>query len=531
MSRVWKRVKSPTAVEMGIQAPSRPREMTPPTNSLRREVVSHAEVTGGIMSYFFIADVQTTTHSPSQQSSEEDEGWEVHFKRKQRPANAMEGHRVPQEQSHPSPPLDPRSGSPQIIWTPSGLVEVCRQCLRPGHMAADCQRGVTCRIFGGTGHKARQCHRTNLPQPHPRREIDSWPTIQQGLPGRKTRPPKDTRRAPLVSPERGRGLAKGDGGILASQRQHETVNVQQQQRKLARENKATSHIEHHHTHMGNLHLNMEENTEGKGKKKDPSSRKIDHLHTSLALDGDMVEGKEEMKTFTVASVTKIRGGFVEARTISAALKESLGGEWDWPVKEFRDGRFMLTCKSPAEAREIERFGELHFTTFSIKCEPWSADIWKVGPLDGEIRWLNVRRLPTFCWNRNSTGRVLKAVGDLLSVDRHGGAYVDDIRVLMRIRRGRTMPCIVWTDIGSRKYKVLVGMERGQAPLPWNGEEAGDIGVDMEEDDTGLHTAPPHPKKTQLQGKVKTQLQDRGSSEKGKSKLKEGRSDTNNFRRR
>ncbi|KAJ0971904.1 hypothetical protein J5N97_019863 [Dioscorea zingiberensis] len=200
----------------------------------------------------------------------------------------------------------------------------------------------------------------------------------------------------------------------------------------------------------------------------------------------MVEGKEEMKSYTVATVTEVRGGYVDNWKVSKALREILNGKWDWPVKEFKDGRMMITCKSPAEAGEMEKSGELHFPEFSMKCEPWSADIWRVGPADGKTRWLDVRRLLTFCWNRDSAGRVLKSVCDLLSVDRRGGCYVDDIRVLVRVRSRRTLPCIIWTNIGSRKYKVLVGMERGQDPLPWNGGEVGMIAADMEEENSGLH---------------------------------------------
>ncbi|KAJ0965163.1 hypothetical protein J5N97_026301 [Dioscorea zingiberensis] len=135
--------------------------------------------------------------------------------------------------------------------------------------------------------------------------------------------------------------------------------------------------------------NLQEKQEEKDQKM-KAKRKIEHLHASLALDSDMVAGKEEMETCTVATMTKIKEGFVTARKLSEALKESLEGNWDWPVKEFRDGRFMITCKSPEEAREIERSGELHFPAFTIKCAPWSADIWKVDLSRREIRWPDVR---------------------------------------------------------------------------------------------------------------------------------------------
>ncbi|KAJ0975525.1 hypothetical protein J5N97_017490 [Dioscorea zingiberensis] len=430
MSRVWRRKTSPVPATVGIQAPPRHhRGTTTAHNSPRRDGVTYAEVTGGAGGqHSFIMEALATTRSPPHLSSEDEErGWEdVHFKRKRR-----------DDERRASPPLGlcTRQGSPPYIRTPAGLVEVCGQCLKPGHMAAECRRAITCRSCGGTGHKGRNCPQrgSNHHQMMETKEIRR-PT-RHASPERRREPPGNPRQPELEKP---------------------------QQAKHPKEGHTTRLISHHHVIVEDPHkAGQPTKTAGPEKKKAPPSRKIEHLHSSLALDGDMVEGKEEMKIFTVATVTKIKGGFV-------------------------------TGRSPAEAREMEKSGELHFPTFTIKCNLWTADIWRIGPADGEIRWLDVRRLPTFCWNRDSAGRILKAIGDLLYVDRRGGSYVDDFRALVRIRRGRTMPCILWTSIGSRKYKVLVGMERGQEQLPWNGGEMGEIGDDMEEEEEGQN----HPKRSE-----------------------------------
>ncbi|KAJ0981187.1 hypothetical protein J5N97_009442 [Dioscorea zingiberensis] len=438
----------------GIHASPHPRR-TAASNSPRRDGVTFADVVWGEGSESFIAEALTTPVSPAPQqpSSDDERGWEdVHFKRHRR-------QRSEENKKHASPPLGARQGSPPYIRTPAGLVEVCGKCLKPGHMAAGCRRAVTCRTCGGVGHKAREYRRRGntsqqarnmeeiRPRAHythsehrreqPRREET---TTKQNQP-RRPEPAEKRRQTPDMHP--------------TQQRKHDRDGMLMKQS----------------TNLAYKKTNSEKVTVPK--------RKITHLHASLALDGDMVAGKEEMETFTVATITKIKEGYVTAKKLSEALKIALEGNWEWPVKEFREGRLMITCKSPMEAREIEKSGELHFPAFSIKCEPWSADIWKVGPADGEIRRLEIRRLPTFCWNRNSAGKVLKGVGDLLYVDRRGGYHVDDTRALVRVRGGRTMPCILWTNLGSRKYKILVGVERGQEPLPWNNGELGEISEDME----------------------------------------------------
>ncbi|KAJ0981272.1 hypothetical protein J5N97_009527 [Dioscorea zingiberensis] len=428
---------------------------------------------------FIMEALTTNPSSPTQLSSEDERGWEdVYFKRKHRVEDNR--HEAPAEQRRTSPPHGAR------------LVEVCGQCLKPGHMAADCKRAITCRVYGGIGHKGRECRR-RAPNHH------------------QTTGAAETKKITChASPERRREPPRTETQGTSNRRRPEP-EVHQEHLK---ERHTARTISHYHVKVEELHKAGHQKTHVEPEKKTaPTHRKIDHLHASLALDGDMVEGKEEMKTFTVATVTKVKVGFVTGRKMSMALQEFIGDGWEWPVKEFRDGRYLITCRSLAEAREMEKSGELHFPTFTMKCEPWTADIWKVGPADGEIRWLEVRRLPTFCWNRDSAGRVLKTIGDLMFVDRRGGCYVDDIRALVRIRRGRTMPCILWTNIGSRKYKVLVGMERGQDQLPWNGGELGEIGNDMEEEEEGKNQ--PKKPKSKQETKQKQGLSVNRRMEKGK----------------
>ncbi|KAJ0968081.1 hypothetical protein J5N97_024998 [Dioscorea zingiberensis] len=276
-------------------------------------------------------------------------------------------------------------------------------------------RAITCRKCGGTGHKGRNCRTRSNPHPTARRD-------EAQRPPRRSPPP--ARRSP--PPERSNTHARTERPVNPLPK--EAGPEEQHTAKPATP---------------------------------PTSKKVMEHHTSLVLDTNMMNGKEEMKAYTVATITKLNGGFVTPSAVSAELKSTLDNGWAWPVKEFRDGKLMIHCS----------------------CAPWTPDIWRCDGADGEIRWLEIRKMPTFCWNRDSAGKILKTIGDLIYVDVRGGMYVDDIRALVRVRRGRTMPCIIWTSIGSRKYRIVVGMERGQDPLPWcNDGDDGKITVDLEEGD-------------------------------------------------
>ncbi|KAJ0971271.1 hypothetical protein J5N97_019230 [Dioscorea zingiberensis] len=234
-------------------------------------------------------------------SSNDERVWEdVHFKRRRRSPE----HTNPAEK-RPSPPATaPRQGLPPYIKTPEGVIEVCGQCLRPGHMAAECRRAMTCQVCGGVGHRRRNCRQkgqTSRRPPETGREGRNWERHnhdhehRRPSPRRQEHPPRP----------------------MEDERAPPPASVQTMTHAAA-----------------------------------TATRKVAEHHTSLALDGRMMRGKEELKSFTVVTITKINGGFVIDSKFSAALKEALEMEWDWPVKELRDGRMMISCRSPEEAREL-----------------------------------------------------------------------------------------------------------------------------------------------------------------------------------
>ncbi|KAJ0964960.1 hypothetical protein J5N97_026098 [Dioscorea zingiberensis] len=155
MSKVWRREVTPEPEAVGIQAPPRPQGAT--HNSPRRDGDTYADAVDGLRPRSFIMEALATPMPPTHYS-EDDKGWDdVHFKRRQWPDENKRAHPVKTKRT--SPPLGPRQGSPPYIRTPAGLVEVCGQCLKPGHMAADCRRAITYRVCGGIGHKGSDCRR------------------------------------------------------------------------------------------------------------------------------------------------------------------------------------------------------------------------------------------------------------------------------------------------------------------------------------------------------------------------------------
>ncbi|KAJ0972778.1 hypothetical protein J5N97_020737 [Dioscorea zingiberensis] len=177
-------------------------------------------------------------------------------------------------------------------------------------MAAGCRRAVTCQVCGGVGHKARDCRRRSSSQQQQRGAEETRPVNRSSEHRRneeeRTNPP--------------RRLAPTEERCQAP----ETHPIQQ--RKYGRDGNPVSSS----TNMADKRTilettNLQEKREEKDKKVAAAKRKIEHLHASLALDSDIVAGKEEIETCTVATMTKIKEGFVTARKLSEALKESLEG--------------------------------------------------------------------------------------------------------------------------------------------------------------------------------------------------------------
>ncbi|KAJ0969632.1 hypothetical protein J5N97_022509 [Dioscorea zingiberensis] len=186
----------------------------------------------------------------------------------------------------------------------------------------------------------------------------------------------------------------------------------------------------------------------------------------------MIKGKETLKSFTIATVTEVKEGMVSAKTVTGALTVALKAftnkeNWGWAAKPFLDGRYMVACPTAEAARELEKGGVLHLPKFSLRFEPWTADLWETEKADGERRWVTIYHLPIFCWDRDSMALLLKPIGDLVYVNEQGAIAMEQIRAVVRIRRGQLLPAMIKASIDHRKYTFTVDLERGEAPLPWS----------------------------------------------------------------
>ncbi|KAJ0985335.1 hypothetical protein J5N97_003691 [Dioscorea zingiberensis] len=87
---------------------------------------------------------------PPSEAKQDNEGWEKATRKKFRRLSGE-----PRQEVAGKPTLQCRS--PPTIRTPTGTIEVCGQCLHPGHKADECRREITCWRCGGVGHKGVVC--------------------------------------------------------------------------------------------------------------------------------------------------------------------------------------------------------------------------------------------------------------------------------------------------------------------------------------------------------------------------------------
>ncbi|KAJ0989082.1 hypothetical protein J5N97_007438 [Dioscorea zingiberensis] len=193
---------------------------------------------------------------------------------------------------------------------------------------------------------------------------------------------------------------------------------------------------------------------------------VSFLYISVALDSDIMEGRERMKRFSIISVKKTREGMVGIQDITDVLSCIVDEQWTWVVKPLRDGRFITAFPTAELAKQTEEKGPIRMLDFSLDFQQWSPDLWKKSRAEGAIRWVLVKELPMDCWSRDSA-RSLKPAGDLVYIDGQSREYGEDLKVLLRVRKPRRLPCEIHCSIGTRQYCYSLDMVAGQPALPWD----------------------------------------------------------------
>ncbi|KAJ0961355.1 hypothetical protein J5N97_000562 [Dioscorea zingiberensis] len=180
-----------------------------------------------------------------------------------------------------------------------------------------------------------------------------------------------------------------------------------------------------------------------------------------------MEGRERMKRFSIISVKKTREGMVGIQDITDVLSCIVDEQWTWVVKPLRDGRFITAFPTTELAKQTEEKGPIRMLDFSLDFQQWSPDLWKKSRAEGAIRWVLVKELPMDCWSRDSAARLLKPAGDLVYIDGQSREYGEDLKVLLRVRKPRRLPCEIHCSIGTRQYCYSLDMVAGQPALPWD----------------------------------------------------------------
>ncbi|KAJ0962714.1 hypothetical protein J5N97_027836 [Dioscorea zingiberensis] len=148
MARVWRRRTSPKGQEKGDKAtpnPSGNNQRSPLTGNPQQVGLMYAEVVMGKEPTNFITSVLTTLAGAAGDSSKKESWMEVRFKLPKR----LSKEEMPSLHQR----LENMKRSPPTISIPMGPIQVCGQCLQPGHRANECRHMLTYRRCGEVGHR------------------------------------------------------------------------------------------------------------------------------------------------------------------------------------------------------------------------------------------------------------------------------------------------------------------------------------------------------------------------------------------
>ncbi|KAJ0985402.1 hypothetical protein J5N97_003758 [Dioscorea zingiberensis] len=200
------------------------------------------------------------------------------------------------------------------------------------------------------------------------------------------------------------------------------------------------------------------------KKTGEGTETMEQHHISLALDSGMMKGKERMTKFTIAKVVEMRG-YIDSSKLAELLRTQVDDQWNWEPRSLKDGRYIVECPSAETARQLEKAGQMVSQVVTLTFTPWTTDLYRPTKAEGALRWVIVRNLPMFCWDRDSMARMLKPAGDLVHVGGCGTTAAEDVRVFLRIRRPRLLPCVIHCSIATLQHTYTIELDSGEPTLP------------------------------------------------------------------
>ncbi|KAJ0975284.1 hypothetical protein J5N97_017249 [Dioscorea zingiberensis] len=401
--REWKRKPSPTSLRSATRNIQDLREETQEGvgRNQRRRQLSYVNVLRG-------DTPEDRPLPPPAETQQDNEGWEKATRKKFR---CISGE--PRKEIAGKPTLQRRS--PPTIRTPTGTIEVCGQCLRPGHKADECRREVTCRRCGGVGHKEVIC--------------------------------KEVHRK-----------------ILYTTTKNTTQDTKIQQKKPPAKGKK---IDGEKPKEAPVKIPNQLPVTGKAKQTGERAGEYENHYISLAQDSNMIAGKEKMRRFSIAKITEARGVIVDGHKVEELLKGRINAQWNWDARILRDGRYIIECPSAVIARQIEKAGKMESPEFTLEFTPWTTALYRPAKAEGALRWVLVKNLPMCFRDLESIARMLKPVGDLVLIGERGAHDTEDFRAFIRIRRPRRLPSAIHCSVSTLQHTYIVELEEGQPELPWS----------------------------------------------------------------
>lgn len=161
-------------------------------------------------------------------------------------------------------------------------------------------------------------------------------------------------------------------------------------------------------------------------------------------------------------------GYVNESSVMEIVPLVVNTKLAGPITPITENSFLLPFANREEVREVAKLGTFKVSTKDGPCTLnlayWSAELGAVGKATGEGQWVLIWNLPLHGWCWSVIERVLRPVGELISLSRMSVPHKRFIMALVRRRREVTLPMELDFSFGMRNYQVLFTVERGVFPV-------------------------------------------------------------------
>lgn len=284
----------------------------------------------------------------------------------------------------------------------------CGRCFRTSHATAECRHQVVCMRCSCVGHVAARC-------------------------------PVEARRSPRRRRLHVRSKLVGSvAGPQKAEREMSGITKLHQSSGDSRSEGTTSGME--------------------------SRMVVNQASLSLSLSPESDALREDLAKVAVLSIV---GGYDNEGSVLEVVPSLINVNPAGPILPLNENSCLIPFANRDEVREVVNLGTFDAITKDGPCvlrlANWTAEIGAEGRAVDDGQWVTVWNLPLHDWCWSVIEKVLRPIGELITLSKMTVPHKRFITALVRRRVGSMLPMELDFSFGMRKFQILIVGERGEHP--------------------------------------------------------------------